>query len=91
MTEIIRTSSNTFLVKEKDEFEDNNEVFILSYNSENSTRDFLTKKDWEEASKKFPIEILESNPELLYAWEYIEKIILEEETEMANWDFSGHT
>ena len=88
MTEVIRISKEIFLVKE---IIDSKTTIFISYNMENSTKSFSpTKKDWEEASKNFPIENLELIPELLYAWKCIEKKILEDETEMANWDFSGH-
>ena len=86
MTEVIRISEEIFFVKE----ENNNDPIIIIYNTENSTRSFSpTKKDWEEVSKKYPIENLDLIPELLNTREYIDKEESEREQEIANWDINN--
>ena len=87
MKEAIRISDKVFLIKE---IIDSKTTVIISYNMENSTRSFSpTQKDWNEASKRFPIENLELIPELLNALEYIDNKESEEEQEMTNWDINN--
>ncbi len=87
MIEVIRISSLIFLVKE---IIDSNMTVIVSYNIENSTRSFSpAQKDWDEASKKFPVENLDLIPELLNTRKDIDEEEEEREQEMANWDINN--
>lgn len=91
MTEVIRISDSNFLVKEVvDDFNTENSIVYISYNMENSTRSFsLTQKEWQEASKKYPIENLELTIELLNARGHIDNEESEKEQEMTNWDVNN--
>jgi len=93
MTEVIRISDKIFLVKEiVDDFNTENSIVYISYNMENSTRSFSpTQKDWEEASKKFPIENLDSIPKLLNFRNYTDNKEDERDQEIANYTFSKYS
>ena len=85
MTEVIRISDKIFLVKEiVDDFNTENSIVYISYNTENLTRSFSSNEEnWEETSKNFPIEKLELDSKLLKIRDNIDE--LEEERDNANY------